>query len=169
MAKEGDLTERQREFARLIVSGERQAVAYRKAFDCNGKSEAAVRSDASRLARNANIIKLIAELRGQADSAAVMTWERRMELLSRQAEAEAKKGNWSGLIRIVDMLNKMDGTYETKKREAELEKAAKEEERKKAAEEEERKKAAEQNPKHMSIAEILDELQERGCRPKVHP
>ena len=135
MAKEGDLTERQREFARLIVSGERQAVAYRKAFDCNGKSEASVRSDASRLARNANIIKLIAELRGQADSAAVMTWERRMELLSRQAEAEAQKGNWSGLIRIVDMLNKMDGTYETKKREAELEKAAKEEERKKAAEE----------------------------------
>ena len=92
-----------------------------------------------------------------------------MELLSKQAEAEAQKGNWSGLIRIVDMLNKMDGTYETKKREAELEKAAKEEERKKAAEEEERKKAAEQNPKHMSIAKILDELQERGCRPKVHP
>ena len=106
------LTERQREFAWLIVSGERQSAAYRKAFDCNGKSEASVRSDASRLARNANVVKLIAELRGQA-------------------EAEAKRGNWSGLIKIVDMLNKMDGTYETKKREAELEKAAKEEERKK--------------------------------------
>ncbi len=156
MAKKGDLTERQREFARLIVSGERQVIAYRKAFDCNGKSEDAVRSDASRLARNANIIKLIAELRERADSAAVMTWERRMELLSEQAEEEAKKGNWSGLIKIVDMLNKMDGTYETKKREAELEKAAKEEERKKAAEE---------NP----LAKIIEAIQEEGCRPGGHP
>ena len=58
-----------------------------------------------------------------------------MALLSAQAEKAAKKGNWSGLIRIVDMLNKMDGIDESKKREAELEKIAKEEERKKATEE----------------------------------
>lgn len=158
MAEIGDLTERQREFARLIVSGERQTTAYRKAFDCNGKSEAAVRSDASRLARNANVVKLIAELRGQADSAAVMTWERRMALLSKQAEAEAKRGNWSGLIKIVDMLNKMDGTYETKKREAELEKAAKEEERKKAAEE--------ANDSECTFAAILNEINKKTMAEK---
>ena len=145
----------------MIVSGERQVIAYRKDFDCNGKSEAAVRADASRLARNANIIKLIAKLRERADFAAVMTWERRMELLSEQAEAEAKKGNWNGLIRIVDMLNKMDGTYETKKMEAELEKTAKEEERKKAA--------ASEEPEHMSMADLIHAIQDEGCRPKVHP
>ena len=124
------------------MSGERQSAAYRKAFDCNGKSEASVRSDASRLARNANVVKLIAELRGQA-------------------EAEAKRGNWSGLIKIVDMLNKMDGTYETKKREAELEKAAKEEKRKKAAEGEDRPA--------MTIGKIVKTLQDKGCRPPVRP
>ena len=97
------------------MSGERQSAAYRKAFDCNGKSEAAVRSDTSRLARNANIVKLIKMLQAQADSAVVMTRERRMALLSKKAEAEAKRGNWSGPIRIVDMLNKMDGSYETRK------------------------------------------------------
>ena len=161
MAEEGDLTERQREFARLIVSGERQTAAYRKAFDCKGKSEAAVRSDASRLARNANVVKLIKMLQAQADSAAVMTRERRMALLSNQAEKAAKKGNWAGLIRIVDMLNKMDGTYETKKMEAELEKTAKEEERKKAA--------ASEGPKHMPIVDLIHAIQDEGCRPKVHP
>ena len=143
------------------MSGERQVIAYRKDFDCNGKSEAAVRADASRLARNANIIKLIAKLRERADFAAVMTRERRMALLSNQAEKAAKKGNWTGLIRIVDMLNKMDGTYETKKMEAELEKTAKEEERKKAA--------ASEGPKHMPIVDLIHAIQDEGCRPKVHP
>ena len=103
--RKGDLTERQREFARLIVSNERQTASYRKAFDCNEKSETAVRSNASRLARNANVVKLIKKLQAQADSVAVMTRERRMELLNEQAEGEAKRGNWSELIRIVDMLN----------------------------------------------------------------
>ena len=103
--RKGDLTERQREFARLIVSNERQMASYRKAFDCNEKSETAVRSNASRLARNANVVKLIKKLQAQADSVAVMTRERRMELLNEQAEGEAKRGNWSELIRIVDMLN----------------------------------------------------------------
>ena len=141
------------------MSGERQSAAYRKAFDCNGKSEAAVRSDTSRLARNANIVKLIKMLQAQADSAAVMTRERRMALLSIQAEAEAKRCNWSGLIKIVDMLNKMDGTYESKKMEAELEKAAKEEERKKAA--------TSGGPN--TISALIHALQDEGCRPEVHP
>ena len=69
------------------------------------KSETAARSNASRFARNANVVKLIKKLQAQADSVAVMTRERRMELLNEQAEGEAKRGNWSELIRIVDMLN----------------------------------------------------------------
>ena len=82
-----------------------------------------------------------------------------MALLSEQAENAAKKGNWSGLIRIVDMLNKMDGTYESKKMEAELKKAAKEEERKKAA--------TSGGPN--TISALIHALQDEGCRPEVHP
>ena len=57
------MTERQREFARLIAKGEKQGAAYRKAFNCSGESKAAVRSNASRLAKNDNIRRLIEELR----------------------------------------------------------------------------------------------------------
>lgn len=135
------MTERQREFARLIAKGEKQGAAYRKAFNCMGQSEAAVRSNASRLAKNDNIRRLIEELREQADSEAVMSRHERMVRLSRQAEEAAREGDRSGLVRVIDTLNKMDGAYKPERVRME---------------------------NTMSIADIMDVLQARGCRPEVH-
>lgn len=135
------ITERQREFARLIAKGEKQGAAYRKAFNCMGQSEAAVRSNASRLAKNDNIRRLIEELREQADSEAVMSRHERMVRLSRQAEEAAREGDRSGLVRVIDTLNKMDGAYKPERVRME---------------------------NTMSIADIMDVLQARGCRPEVH-
>ncbi len=135
------MTERQREFARLIAKGEKQGAAYRKAFNCMGQSETAVRSNASRLAKNDNIRRLIEELREQADSEAVMSRHERMVRLSRQAEEAAREGDRSGLVRVIDTLNKMDGAYKPERVRME---------------------------NTMSIADIMDVLQARGCRPEVH-
>ena len=135
------ITERQREFARLIAKGEKQGAAYRKAFNCMGQSEAAVRSNASRLAKNDNIRRFIEELRERADGEAVMSRHERMVRLSRQAEEAAREGDRSGLVRVVDTLNKMDGAYKPERVRME---------------------------NTMSIADIMDVLQARGCRPEVH-
>lgn len=135
------ITERQREFARLIAKGEKQGAAYRKAFNCMGQSEAAVRSNASRLAKNDNIRRLIEELRERADGEAVMSRHERMVRLSRQAEEAAREGDRSGLVRVIDTLNKMDGAYKPERVRME---------------------------NTMSIADIMDVLQARGCRPEVH-
>ena len=135
------ITERQREFARLIAKGEEQGAAYRKAFNCMGQSEAAVRSNASRLAKNDNIRRFIEELRERADGEAVMSRHERMVRLSRQAEEAAREGDRSGLVRVIDTLNKMDGAYKPERVRME---------------------------NTMSIADIMDVLQARGCRPEVH-
>ena len=135
------ITERQREFARLIAKGEKQGAAYRKAFNCMGQSEAAVRSNASRLAKNDNIRRFIEELRERADGEAVMSRHERMVRLSRQAEEAAREGDRSGLVRVIDTLNKMDGAYKPERVRME---------------------------NTMSIADIMDVLQARGCRPEVH-
>ena len=139
--KQEKITERQREFARLIAKGEKQGAAYRKAFNCMGQSEAAVRSNASRLAKNDNIRRFIEELRERADGEAVMSRHERMVRLSRQAEEAAREGDRSGLVRVVDTLNKMDGAYKPERVRME---------------------------NTMSIADIMDVLQARGCRPEVH-
>lgn len=134
-------TERQREFARLIAMGEKQGAAYRKAFDCAGQSEAAVRSNASRLAKNDNIRRIVGELRERADGEAVMSRHERMVWLSQQAEEAARVGDRMGLARMIDTLNKMDGAYEPEKVQVDT---------------------------HMSVASLIHALQDEGCRPKVH-
>ena len=109
--KQEKITERQREFARRIAKGEKQGAAYLKAFNCKGESKAAVRSNASRLAKNDNIRRLIEELRERADGEAVMTRRERLILLADQARAAAQEGDRMGLARMIDIMNRMDGAY----------------------------------------------------------
>lgn len=118
--KHEKITERQREFARLIAKGEKQGEAYRKAFNCRGQSEAAVRSNASRLAKNDNIRRIIEELRECADGEAVMSRHERMVWLSQVArrarENESKVSIVDG-VRAIQELNRMTGGYEQEKAE----------------------------------------------------
>ena len=121
--KQEKITERQREFARRIAKGEKQGAAYLKAFNCKGESKAAVRSNASRLAKNDNIRRLIEELRERADGEAVMSVRQRREWLSRLVK-EATGGEPAEVangIRAVQELNRMDGAYAAEKVEAKVE------------------------------------------------
>lgn len=106
-----ELNERQKNFARLLVAGVAQGKAYREAFDCEGKSDAAVRSDAHRLAKNADVLRFVAELSQRADVAAVLSREARMEMLSRMAERSAERMAVGDAVSCIRELNKMDGAY----------------------------------------------------------
>lgn len=122
----GGLNERQRVFARALAEGASQAAAYRKAFDCKGKSEAAVASNASRLAKNDKVREFVAQLGAQADVRAVMGRQERMEWLSRLVE-EAAGGEPAVVangIRALQELNKMDGAYAPERVEARVEECA---------------------------------------------
>lgn len=105
------------EFARLLAAGCGQSEAYRKAFHCDGQSAAAVRSCAWRLAKNADVLEFVAQLRRKADRSALLDRQRRMELLSSAALGCSEAGDVANLVRCVAELNKMDGAYEPLKQE----------------------------------------------------
>ena len=64
-----------------------------------------------------------------------------MVRLSRQVEEAAREGDRSGLVRVIDILNKMDGAYRPKRVRME---------------------------NTRSIVDIVNVLQGRGGGPKVH-
>ncbi|MBQ7022860.1 MAG: hypothetical protein IJN29_04720 [Akkermansia sp.] len=106
-----ELNERQKAFARLLATGVTQSKAYRQAFDCEGRSAAAVRSDAFRLAKNADVLRYVAMLSQRADRAAVVSRQERMERLSRAFVDCHEAGNIQDMVRCCQELNKMDGGY----------------------------------------------------------
>lgn len=120
MNGKSDETKQYLQFARLLISGSGITEAYRKVFDCKKMTDSAVYTAASRFARNVNILKILKELREAKDEATEMTLEWRMVLLSRKAEEAAMKGDWKNLIKIIDMLNRMDGTYGLQRVEEEM-------------------------------------------------
>lgn len=109
------LTDKQREFARLLVTGVAQAEAYRKAFGANKKSEAAIRSCASRLAKNANVVQFCDILRHDCDVSAIASRQERMEWLTARMRECAAGGDIRGGVACIAELNKMDGAYEPEK------------------------------------------------------
>ncbi len=112
--KDYGLNDRQREFARLLAKGMKQADAYRKAFDCKGKSESAIHSHASRLAKNGKVCEFLADMRKEADTEAVMSKRERMESLTRIAKRSEQYKPREAIAAIAE-LNKMDGAYEPEK------------------------------------------------------
>ena len=111
MGKNDELNDRQLEFARGLAAGLTKCDAYRKAFDCSGLKGQTVASNACRLAKNANVLKKLEELRGRADSEAGMARGERLRLLAEQARAAAQEGDRTGLARMIDIMNRMDGAY----------------------------------------------------------
>ncbi len=110
--KQEKMTERQREFARLIAKGEKQGKAYLKAFNCRGQSEAAVRSNASRLAKNDNIRRLIEELIERADGETIAERQEILKRLSKQFRKADEEDDRAGMVKIANEINKMTGGYE---------------------------------------------------------
>ena len=76
------LNAQQMEFARLIAQGSKIAEAYRRAFDCSGKSQAAVTKAAQRLSKNVLVLDYVDTLRQETRREAIIDRVRRMELLS---------------------------------------------------------------------------------------
>lgn len=107
-----ELNERQKEFARLLAKGVAQGKAYRKAFDCKGKSDSAVNSMACRLAKNVNVLQFVASLSRQRDDAAIASRQERMEWLSARMRECGESGAVRDGVACIAELNKMDGAYQ---------------------------------------------------------
>ncbi len=106
------LNAQQMEFARLIAQGSKIAEAYRRAFDCSGKSQAAVTKAAQRLSKNVLVLDYVDTLRQETRREAIIDRVRRMELLSSMAEDCCEVGKVRESIAAIAELNKMDGAYE---------------------------------------------------------
>lgn len=106
------ISERQREFARCIALGKKQVEAYEKVYGCEGKSPGAIRASASRLVKNKEIAKLINEYRAKAKRPSIMPLERRLALLYEQMEELEEDETMGMLFKTIDLINRMEGTYE---------------------------------------------------------
>lgn len=111
----GELTDRQREFCRLVVGGLSKAEAYRKAFKRPDMSQDAAYKAGGRLSKKEEVCAFLDTLRHEADSEAVLTREERMTMLSNMARQSERAGNVADAVRSIKELNKMDGAYEPEK------------------------------------------------------
>lgn len=107
-------TPRQERFARLVASGEvTQEEAYIECYPTARKwKPAIVRSKASHLANNGNILATIAEIRAAANRVSRMKLERAQSILSARIEALAAEANLAttgDLCRAVDSLARISG------------------------------------------------------------
>lgn len=134
-----DLTEKQKEFARLIVVDKlSKPDAYRKAFAKKDMKSVTASKAASRLSKNVEIQRYMDILNAQLDKSAILTKQERMEWLSRVVTTPLREVNddsdlcqeltetssENGCTTKIKMpsklgaiaeLNKMDGAYEPEK------------------------------------------------------
>ena len=111
----GELTDRQQEFARLVVMGCNKSEAYRRAYNKPKCSAAAASKAADRLSKNEGILAFIGQLREERDASAVLSRQERMERLSRMALDAQEVGAVQAAVACIKELNKMDGAYEPEK------------------------------------------------------
>lgn len=112
MSSDG-LTDKQREFCRLVVAGHGKAAAYRQAFGSRNDRSAA--TAAARLMKNVKVQEEINKLRGVRDENAVLSRRERMLMLTRMASESHRAGHVADAVRCIQELNKMDGAYEPEK------------------------------------------------------
>ncbi|MEG0334481.1 MAG: terminase small subunit [Akkermansia sp.] len=126
------LTEKQKEFARLLVEGKlSKADAYRKAFNRKDLSGDSASKAASRLSKNDEVCRYVGSLNAKLDTNAVLSKKERMEWLSRVVRTPLSKVDADSdlcqevvpselgdkikvpsKIAAITELNKMDGAYE---------------------------------------------------------
>lgn len=131
------LTEKQKEFARLLVEGKlSKPDAYRKAFKCKDMKQTTASKAASRLSKNVEIQRYMDKLNDQLNKSAVLTKQQRMEWLSRVVrtpigdidntsdlcqesciDENGMKFKMLSKIAAIQELNKMDGAYTPQKME----------------------------------------------------
>ena len=135
MKREGNksrTTEKKKEFARLLVDGKlSKADAYRKAYKRKDMSNEAASKAASRLSKDAEIVRMIDELNAQLNKSAVLTKQERLsrvvttpigdidntsELCQESSiDENGMKFKMPSKIAAIAELNKMDGAYAPEK------------------------------------------------------
>ena len=103
------LNDRQLRFARELLRGAKKAEAYRLAYDCSGMSADAVSSSAYRLAKNAEVKRLLEEQRQKLTHEAIMDRAARMRMLSEVARESQQAGDPRACVAAIAELNRMDG------------------------------------------------------------
>lgn len=131
------LTEKQKEFARLLVEGKlSKPDAYRKAFNRKDMKQVTASKAASRLSKNVEIQRYMDTLNAKLDKSTVLTKQQRMEWLSRvvttpigdidntselcqesSIDENGMKFKMPSKIAAIAELNKMDGAYTPQKME----------------------------------------------------
>ena len=132
----GELTEKQKEFARGLFDGMSQREAYKAAYDCSKKKDKTVDELASRLSRNVKVKEYLASLNVKVEKSAILSKQERMEWLTRvvktpigevdeesdlcqefrfDGETMSRTYKMPSKLGAIAELNKMDGAYEPEK------------------------------------------------------
>lgn len=102
---------RHERFAQLIASGESGAGTYQTCYGTNGASAEAA---ASRLLRNDKVRKRVAELQSAAATEAVLTLERKRQLLADIAEGRQQEAKISDRLRAIELDARLAGEFHEK-------------------------------------------------------
>ena len=113
--------EQKAEYARLVVQGMDKKEAYRKAFGASGKSENAVRQAVFRMSQDVTVLKMMEELKREADEGAVMGRREVLERLTAMAREAQEEGERKEAVACIQEINKMTGGYAAEKVEAKVE------------------------------------------------
>lgn len=117
VAKDKPLNDRQRRFAELVVSGRPAGRAYEEAgYDARGN---VADSAAERLLRNVGVQAYLVELRAPQRAAAVLSRQKKREILAEIATG-AIKGTTADRYRAIQIDNAMTGDNEPVKIEGEI-------------------------------------------------
>ena len=76
------MTQQRRDFAHALFLGKNQAEAYRSAFGAEGKTEASIRSMASRLSKDVNVLAYLAEMNAEMKHDKILSKEQLAEWLT---------------------------------------------------------------------------------------
>ena len=104
------LTIKQERFVLEYMKDGNASRAYREAYDAENMGEATINVQASKLLKNDKVAIRIQELRNKETESAILSIEKRKEMLTKFAYEE-DSGN---AMKAIEILNKMDGVYVVK-------------------------------------------------------
>lgn len=109
------LTERQRNFARLIAQGTPQIDAYRMSYNSKTTNDASVRTAAWKELKKPEVAEYVNSLKEKQDAVNAMSDAQMTEfiktLLLERIELCKSTGNETAIAKYCDILNKMLGNY----------------------------------------------------------
>jgi len=105
------INQRHESFAQLIASGESGAGAYRTCYGTHGASAEAA---ASRLLSNGKVRERVTESQSTAATAAVLTLERKRQLLADIAEGRQQQAKISDRLRAIELDARLAGELNEK-------------------------------------------------------